>query len=70
MENKPSFLQSTEVLTGAGMIVVGLGMIGAGMHGFLADALAPFGVGLILSDGIGRAAKAARERVRVPRDDD
>lgn len=70
MENKSSFLQSTEVLTGTGMVVVGLGMMAAGMHGFLADALAPFGVGLILSDGIGRAAKAARERVRVRRDRD
>lgn len=71
MENK-SFLQSTEVLTGVGMVVIGLGMMAAHMHGFMAEALAPFGVGLILSDGFSRAAKAARERVRVRvrRDDD
>lgn len=72
MDKKSSILQSTEVLTGVGMVVVGLGMMAAGLHGYLADALAPFGVGLILSDGIGRAAKAASERlkVRIRRDKD
>jgi hypothetical protein len=64
LENKP-FLKSTEVMTGAGMIVVGLGMTAAGIHGFLSEALAPFGVGLIISDGVSRAANAARERLRV-----
>ena len=69
MDNK-SFLQSNEVLTGVGMIVVGLGMMAAKMHGFVAEALAPFGVGLILSDGIGRAAKTARRASpRPPRED-
>ncbi len=58
-------MQSNEVLTGVGMIVIGLGMMAAKMHGFLAEAMAPFGVGLILSDGLSRAAKAARDRVRV-----
>jgi hypothetical protein len=69
LENK-SFLQSNEVLTGVGMIVIGLGMMAAKMHGFVAEAFAPFGVGLILSDGIGRAAKKARQRVPVRRDED
>jgi hypothetical protein len=69
LENK-SFLQSNEVLTGVGMVVIGLGMMAAKMHGFVAEALAPFGVGLILSDGIGRAAKKARQRIPVRRDED
>lgn len=53
------------MLTGAVMVVAGIGMLMAGLHGVLADALAPFGVGLMLSEGIGRAAKAASERLKV-----
>ena len=66
------FLQSTEVLSGSAMVAVGLVLIVGNVHGFLADALAPFGVGLILSDVFCRAAKAARDRARIPvrRDDD
>jgi hypothetical protein len=68
LENKTPFWQCPEVLIGAGMIVGGVGMQAAHLHGFLAEALAPFGVGLILSDAVVRAAKATRVRVR--RDDD
>lgn len=65
-----SFLSSTEVLSGFGLIVAGLGAHVMGFHDVFAQALAPFGVGMILSDGISRAAKTTRERVRVRRDDD
>ncbi len=63
---KKSSLISTEVLTGIGMIAVGLLAKGTGAHGLLADAMAPFGVGVILSDIMARAGKAARARVKIP----
>ena len=65
-------LWSSEILTGAGLIAMGLIAQAAGHHEMLAQAMAPFGVGLILSDALGRAGKAARERVkvRVRRDDE
>jgi hypothetical protein len=68
---KKSISMSTEVLTGMGMIVVGLLAKETGAHGLLADAMAPFGVGVILSDIMTRAGKAARERakVRIRRDE-
>ena len=56
---------STEVLTGAGLIVVGLAALALGDHDLFAQALAPFGFGLILSDCAARAAKKTRERVRA-----
>lgn len=60
-----SFLSSIEVLSGFGLIVAGVGAHLMGFHDVFAQALAPFGVGLILSDGISRAAKSTRERIRV-----
>ena len=65
-------LTSTEVWTGAGLTLAGLVALGLGAHGVLAQALAPFGIGLALSDILTGAAKATRERakVRVRRDDE
>lgn len=60
-----SFLSSTEVLSGFGLVIAGFAARLLGFHDVFAQALAPFGVGLILSDGISRAAKATRERIRV-----
>ena len=72
MNWKKALLSSTEVWTGASLVLAGLAALAIGVHGILAHALAPFGVGLILSDVVGKAAGAARERakVRVRRDDD
>lgn len=63
---------STEVLTGVGLIVAGVAAQAAGLHDLFAQALVPFGIGMILSDAAGRAARAARERVavRVRKDDE
>ncbi len=60
-----SFLSSTELLSGFGLIIAGVGAHLMGFHDVFAQALAPFGVGLILSDGISHAAKSTRERIRV-----
>jgi hypothetical protein len=62
---------STEIWTGLALIVVGLMVQLAGMHSVLAVALAPFGLGLILSDMLTRFGRATRERVkvRIRRDD-
>lgn len=62
---------STEIFTGLALIVVGLLAQAAGMHNVLAVALAPFGLGLILSDMLTRFGRATRERVkvRIRRDD-
>ncbi len=65
-----SFLSSTEVWSGFGLIVAGVGAQVMGFHDVFATALAPFGVGLILSDGISRASKMTRQRVHIHRDDD
>jgi len=72
MDWKKALLTSTEVWTGASLILAGLAALGLGVHGTLAYALAPFGAGLILSDVVGKATAAARERakIRVRRDDD
>lgn len=66
-----SLRMSTEVITGLALIVVGLLVQAAGVHGVLAVAMAPFGLGLILSDMLTRVGKATRERVkvRIRRDD-
>ncbi|MBV9848536.1 MAG: hypothetical protein JO250_02495 [Armatimonadetes bacterium] len=71
MNAKPFFM-STEVLAGAGLTVLGLLALAAGRHDMVSQALAPFGVGLILSDVLTRAGRAARETVKVliRRDDD
>ena len=63
---------SPEISTGILLIIAGLSAIVLGAHGILAQALAPFGIGLILSDIVTKAAMASRERakVRVRRDDD
>lgn len=72
MDWKKSLLTSTEVWTGGALVLAGLGALGLGIHGVLAQALAPFGLGLILSDALTKAARAARDRaqVRVRRDDE
>jgi hypothetical protein len=66
-----SLRSSTEILTGLTLIVVGLLVQAAGFHNVLAVALAPFGLGLILSDMLTRFGRATRERVkvRIRRDD-
>ena len=63
---------STEVWTGAALIAAGIAALCLGVHGILAQALVPFGVGLILSEVVGTAAREARARakVRVRREDD
>ncbi|MEO7716938.1 MAG: hypothetical protein ABIY70_12105 [Capsulimonas sp.] len=67
-----SLLSSTEIMSGLGLVIVGVSAQLSGMHDIFAVAMAPFGVGLILSDMISRAAKSTRERVkvRIPRDRD
>ena len=70
MDRKKLLLSSPEVWTGGGLVVAGLACLGLGVHGVLAQALAPFGVGLILSEALPHAAKAGRDRIRVRRDDD
>lgn len=67
-----SFSPSPELLTGIGLVTAGLMAVANGNHDLLSQILAPFGGGLILSDTVGRAARAARERVkiRVRRDDE
>lgn len=64
MNNKRSFL-STEVLAGTGMTVLGLLALASGRHDLISQALAPFGIGLILSDALARVGKATREGVKV-----
>jgi len=65
-------LTSPEVVTGLWLIVAGLLAQTAGIHNVLAIAMAPFGLGLILSELLTRFGRGARERVkiRVRRDDD
>lgn len=75
MDWKKYLLTSIEVWTGAGLTLVGLIALSLGTHGVLVHALAPFGIGLALSDILTKAAQAAkeaRERAKVPvrRDDD
>ena len=70
MDWKKTLRSSTEVWTGLGLIVAGLTALCLGVHGILALALAPFGVGLILSDVVGSAAQQARAKVRLRRDKD
>lgn len=72
MDRKKSLLASPELWTGGGLVVAGLACLGLGVHGVLAQALAPFGIGLILSEALLEAARAGRDRikVRVRRDDD
>jgi len=75
MDWKKTLLTSIEVWTGAGLTLAGIIALGLGAHGVIAQALAPFGIGLAVSGILvkaAQAAKAARERVKVPirRDDD
>ncbi len=71
MDWKKDLLTSTEVWTGATLILAGVAALGLGAHGVLVQALTPFGIGLVLSEVLTKAARAARERakVRVRRDD-
>jgi hypothetical protein len=70
MDWKKGLLTCTEVWTGAALLAAGVLAQAAGLHGVLAHALAPFGIGLILSDVLTKAGRAAHERVRVRRDDE
>ena len=70
MDWKKTLRSSTEVWTGLGLIAAGLTALCLGVHGILVLALAPFGVGLILSDVVGSAAQQARSKVRFRRDKD
>ena len=70
MDWKKTLRSSTEVWTGLGLIAAGLTALCLGVHGILALALAPFGVGLILSDVVGSAAQQVRSKVRIRRDKD
>jgi hypothetical protein len=64
MDFKSSF-KSNELLVGGGLIVAGLLALAAGRHDMVSQAMAPFGIGLILSDALARAGKAAREGIKV-----
>lgn len=68
MDWKKTLWSSTEVWTGFGLITAGVTALCLGIHGILAQALAPFGVGLILSGVVGKAAQKAKARIR--RDDE
>lgn len=72
MDWKKSLVISAEVWTGGGLVIAGLAALSLGVHGVLAQALAPFGIGLILSELLTKAAKTTRERarIRIRRDDD
>lgn len=72
MDWKKTLLTSTEVWTGVGLTLAGVTALGLGAQGVLAQALAPFGIGLVLSDVLTKAARAARQRakVRIRRDDE
>ena len=72
MDWKKHLMTSTEVWTGSCLTLAGLVALALGLHGVLAQALLPFGIGLALSDVLTKAAKDARQRskVRVRRDDD
>ena len=68
MDWKKTLRSSTEVWTGFGLITAGVTALCLGIHGILVQALAPFGVGLILSGVVGTAAQEAKARIR--RDDE
>ncbi len=72
MDWKKTLLTSPEVWTGTGLFTAGIFALAHGEHGILAQALAPFGIGLVLSEVLAKGAHAAHERVkvRVRRDDD
>lgn len=65
MDWKKETLESPEVWTGLGLILVGLALRGLGVHDLLVTALVPFGIGLILSDQAVKLAKSARDRAAV-----
>lgn len=65
MDWKKNLLTSPEVWTGGGLVVAGIAALGMGAHSLPAQALAPFGIGLILSKILTGAAKAARDRAKV-----
>ena len=60
-----SYCKSNEVLVGGGLTILGLLALASGRHDMVSQAMAPFGIGLILSDALARAGKAAREGVKV-----
>jgi hypothetical protein len=60
-----ALLSSSEISSGLFLIVAGIAAQTIGLHNILSVALAPFGIGLILSDLLGRAGKAARERIII-----
>ncbi len=62
---KKSSWMSIEIWVGLGLIVLGLLALSLGRHDLVAQALAPFGIGLILSDVLTRFGRATREGVRV-----
>ena len=64
MNGKPFFM-STEVLAGAGLTALGLLALASGRHDMVSQAIAPFGIGMILCDVLTRAGRAAREGVKV-----
>jgi hypothetical protein len=65
------FFSSSEVVTGLCLMVTGLLAQIAGIHNVLSMAMAPFGLGLILSEVLARFGRDTRERVkiRIRRDD-
>lgn len=72
MDWKKALLICPEVWSGAALVLAGVSALVLGAHGVLVQALAPFGVGVMLSAVASKAAQDARERakVRVRRDDD
>ncbi len=65
LQNWKRLLGCPEVCTGSVLIVLGFAAWAASIHALLASALAPFGVGLILSEAAALAIRTARERVKV-----
>jgi len=59
------FTLNTQASVGFGLIVAGVLTFALGHRELLTMALAPVGVGLVLSDIVARTKKSLRERVKV-----
>ena len=60
-----SILSSTEVISGAVLVVMGALALASGYRDIFTMAMIPFGAGLILSDIAARIAKATKDRVKI-----
>ena len=64
-QNWKRLLGSPEVCTGSVLIVLGFTAWIAGIHALIATVLAPFGIGLILSEVVTLTVRKSRERIKV-----